>query len=153
MKKKNTIYDAEVKEITYWQKRIYDNFGVEIPILSCRNSEELRKMYMQIAEEKGMDYIKANIPENEESYTTGNGEGVWVLVDKKTKNAYDTDEKGTNYSGILDNDSIFYCGLTAGTIIPLEMRGENKPVVPFEFLAENFKKKRVVKVPKWNRVT
>lgn len=49
---KNSMVDKEVKKIKYWQKRIFDNFGVEIPLLSCRSSEELQNMYFHIAEEK-----------------------------------------------------------------------------------------------------
>jgi len=147
---KNSMVDKEVKKIKYWQKRIFNNFGVEIPLLSCRSSEELQNMYAHIAEEKGMKYIKINIPENEESYNSGNGEGVWVLVDAKAKKAYHTDEEGTSYSGILDNDSIFYSGLVAGVIIPFEMRGDKRPVVPFKWLTENYKKNSVVKPNKWD---
>ena len=85
-----------------------------------------------------MEYIKANLPANEESYKTGNGEGVFVLVDDQTKKAYDDDKTGSGYSGILDNDSLYFKGLKHGEVIPLEMRGELRPVVPYTWLKEHY---------------
>lgn len=85
-----------------------------------------------------MEHIKVNLPANEEAYINGNGEGVYVLVDPEVKKAYDTDEAGTVYSGILDNDSIYYPGLKHGEQIPLEMRGQNRPVTPLNWLVERY---------------
>ena len=85
-----------------------------------------------------MEHIKVNLPSNEESYQSGNGEGCWFLVNEETKKAYDNDEKGTKYFGILDNDSVYYHGLLAGTELPIEMRGENRPVVPYNYLLEHY---------------
>lgn len=78
--------------------------------------------------------IKANLPSTEAEYVEGNGEGCFFLIDDKAKKAYDTDEEGTVYEGILDNDSMYYPGLLHGTKVPLEMRGELRPVVPISFL-------------------
>lgn len=80
------------------------------------------------------EYIKVNLPGSQESYTTGNGEGVWVLVSEQVKAAYDRDAEGGYYFGILDNDSCYWPGLNHGAAIPFEMRGKNRPVVPYEWL-------------------
>lgn len=80
--------------------------------------------------------IKANLPANQSDYATGNGEGCFFLVDDEAKKAYDTDEEGTVYEGILDNDSAYYPSLYHGMRMPLEMRGEFRPVVPLSFLQE-----------------
>lgn len=80
--------------------------------------------------------IKCNLPLTEEDYRLGNGDGVWVLVDSETKKAYDCDATGDGYRGILDNDSFSYPGLCHGEEVPIEMRGENRPVIPFSFLEE-----------------
>ena len=85
-----------------------------------------------------MEYIKVNLPNNEANYLSGNGEGCFALVDEKTKIDYDNDKKGKGYTAILDNDSIYYPGLMAGTEIPIEMRGKNRPVVPYQWLVENY---------------
>ena len=77
------------------------------------------------------EYIKVNLPLTEQDYLAGNGEGVWVLVDRKTKQAHDDDASGGSYVGILDNDSCYYPGLNAGALIPLEMRGACRPVANF----------------------
>jgi len=76
-------------------------------------------------------YIKVNLPLTEQDYAAGNGEGVWVLVDLKTKKAHDKDATGGGYIGILANDSVYYPGLNAGEVIPFEMRGESRPVADF----------------------
>lgn len=90
-----------------------------------------------------MNHIKVNIPVNETDYKNGNGEGVWVLVDGFTEEDYNNDEAGTGrdgipYEGILDNDSIYYPGLTHGTVVPLELRGGGRPVVQFDWLDANY---------------
>lgn len=82
------------------------------------------------------EYIKVNLPGSEDSYKTGNGEGVWVLVSERVKEVYDQDAEGGYYFGILDNDSCYWPGLNHGAAIPFEMRGKNRPVVPYEWLAD-----------------
>ena len=79
-------------------------------------------------------YIKVNIPLTEEDYRSGNGEGVWVEVDQKTKAAHDRDAIGSGYQGILANDSLYYPDLSCGDMIEFEMRGEKRPVVSWGFL-------------------
>lgn len=85
-----------------------------------------------------MEYIKVNLPDSPEAESAGNGEGVFVLVNEEVKRAYDADEAGTTYSGILDNDSIYYPELLHGTPIKFEMRGEYRPVVSFTWLFNNY---------------
>lgn len=82
------------------------------------------------------EYIKVNLPASSEAYESGNGEGVWVLVNEHVKAAYDRDATGGYYFGILDNDSCYWPGLDHGAAIPFEMRGKNRPVVPYKWLAE-----------------
>ena len=152
MKKKNTIYDAEVKKINHWQKRIFDNFGVEIPVLSCRDSEELEDLYFQLARKRGLKSVIVRIPNDEESYQNGDGETARVLVNKQVGKAYSTGETNTIYSGILLDNSSFYDGLIAGVTIHFEMKESKKAVVSFKWLTENYKKKKVVKLNKWNKM-
>ena len=78
--------------------------------------------------------IKANLPGDPEAYKNGNGEGCFFLVDDETKDAYDTDATGAGFVGILDNDSIDYPKLKHGELLPLEMRGDKRPVVPLDAL-------------------
>lgn len=85
-----------------------------------------------------MEHIKVLLPSSEELFNVGVGEGVFVLVNEDAKKAYDTDENGTNYTGVLDNDSLYYPGLKHGAVIPFETRGEKRPVVPFKWLFENY---------------
>ena len=82
--------------------------------------------------------IKANLPSSAAEYRVGAGEGCFFLVSDEVKKAYDTDEKGTTYQGILDNDSYYFKGLLHGETLPLEMRGDKRPVVPYTWLIEHF---------------
>ena len=82
--------------------------------------------------------IKVNLSVDQGSYEHSAGEGVWVIVTPEVKEAYDNDEAGTTYTGILDNDSWYYKGLIHGEVIPFEMRGEFRPVVPYSWLQERF---------------
>ena len=81
---------------------------------------------------------KVNLPNSAEAYERGNGEGVFVLVDAETKRDYDANAEGGEYEGILDNDSWYWRGLDHGEVVPFEMRGEFRPVVPYEWLNERF---------------
>jgi hypothetical protein len=83
-------------------------------------------------------HIKVNFPESEADYIRGSGEGMWVLVDDEGKRAYDLDYSGVEYQGILDNDSFCWNGLEHGCQVPIEMRGDMRPVVPFDWLYKMF---------------
>lgn len=85
-----------------------------------------------------MNHIKVNFPESAEKYEAGNGEGMWVVVDNETKAAHDSNAEGGQYWGILDNDSFYWRGLIHGARVPFEMRGEFRPVCPFEWLEDNY---------------
>ena len=83
----------------------------------------------------GRYYIKINVPETEEDYLRGNGEGMWALVDEETKKAHDDDNvTGGGYQAELDNDSFYWPGLEHGQIVPIEMRGDKRPVVPYNWV-------------------
>lgn len=89
-----------------------------------------------------MEYIKVNLPASQEDYRNGDGELVWVLVTEDVKKAYfNADEEGTSYTAILDDDSVYYPGLVRGTEMPIEMRVEDIPVVPYNWLIKNYMKK------------
>lgn len=85
-----------------------------------------------------MNHIKVNLPEDEDAYQSGNGEGVWVIVDDETKKLHDDDKENIIAKGILDNDSWYYQGLYAGVEISFELRGKNRPVVSYQWLRENY---------------
>jgi len=76
-------------------------------------------------------YIKVNLPLTEEDYQSGNGEGVWVIVDNKTKADYYHDAYGPGFVGMLANDSFYYPGLCCGDSVEFEMRGDKRPVADY----------------------
>lgn len=83
-------------------------------------------------------FIKINVPESEADYLSGNGEGMWAKADDATKKAYDMDAAEGEYEVVIDNDSFFWDGLEHGQLVPIEMRGENRPVVPYNWLFAMF---------------
>lgn len=70
------------------------------------------------------NHIKVFFPCNIEG---GMNEKMFVLVDDKVKNLYDTDAKGMVCSGTLDNDSFFDPKLVHGTEVQFRMCGELVP--------------------------
>jgi hypothetical protein len=72
--------------------------------------------------------VKVNLPDNKNKFAKGLGEGVWVIVDKATMAAYNSNTQGGIYTGILDNDSLYYPDLKCGCLIRFEMRGMNRAV-------------------------
>lgn len=88
------------------------------------------------------NFIQVNLPPTEQDYLSGSGEGCWFIVDDETKAAYDRNEQSTGklYEGTLDNDSIYYPTLNHGERLPIEMRGDKRPVVPYSYLLQHYGK-------------
>jgi hypothetical protein len=81
--------------------------------------------------------IKFNIPESEQSYISGNGEGCWGYIEDSE--TYEKYTKGTGeFEVILLNDCWEYPALTYGTVCQVEGRGEDyRPVAKWDWLQEN----------------
>lgn len=83
------------------------------------------------------EYIRVNVPHDYDEYLSGNGEGCWALAEEDVKALYDADaqdEPGETHRAILDNDCLAWPFLRHGCAIEIEMRGEFRPVVSYEFL-------------------
>ena len=78
--------------------------------------------------EKNKYLIKANLPTNKSEITTGNGEGMWVIVSENCKKSYDNDGTG-DYKGILANDSLFFPAIEQDIEVNISMRGKNRPII------------------------
>lgn len=83
-------------------------------------------------------YIKVNIPQDEDSFREGYGEGVFVIVTEDVYKLYKDDNEGTICEGILDNDSFYFSNMKHGVNFPFEMRGEKRPVVLYSWIKENY---------------
>lgn len=85
------------------------------------------------------ELVKVNLPDSQESYEHGNGEGCFArLIGAEACEAYWADAESGDYQALLDNDSWYYPGLKHGTTVPVEMRGRNRPVVPLKWLQDNY---------------
>jgi hypothetical protein len=80
--------------------------------------------------------IEVNIPYTEAMYRSGHGERVWLEVDRETAKAYDNDETGVGYFGIMRNNSRYFPELRFLDVVPFEMRGRSSPVVEWSFLKD-----------------
>ena len=83
-------------------------------------------------------YIKVNFPKTEEGYIEGAGEGCYCIIDKYDKEAYDMNAHNAIIEGVLDNVCSNYKGLNPGQVVPIELRGDKRPVVPYSWLVEHF---------------
>ena len=81
--------------------------------------------FTELQEKKNTKYVY---------YEQGAGEGCFFLVDEETMQAYEQDATGGGYIGILDSNSYAYPKFKHGARLPIEMRGSNRPVVPFDVL-------------------
>ena len=126
-----TIMNDDIKVIVEKQPELTRIFktnplrsnGVLWPEVALTNND-INRLKMTI----NPYHIKVNLPSSKEKYESGNGEGVWVIIDETTKKDYDSDITGGIYHGILDNDSFDYPRLKCGSYIRFEMRGNNRPV-------------------------
>ena len=72
--------------------------------------------------------IKINLPQSQDKFAKGLGEGIWVSVDDITMAAYNSNTQGGVYTGSLRNDSYYFPHLKWGCTISFEMRGMNRAV-------------------------
>lgn len=78
--------------------------------------------------------FKVNLPQTFDDYLSGNGEGMWACCSEKDQAKIDEDvAEGIIFVKLL-NDSIYYPELEYGTIIPVELRGECRPVAIWDEL-------------------
>lgn len=98
---------------------------------------------------KEMYLIKANLPTNKSEITTGNGEGMWVIVSEDCKKSYDNDGTG-EYTGILDNDSFFFPEIKHGIEVNISMRGKNRPIIcPADYGIQVDYSRELIEIPKF----
>lgn len=82
--------------------------------------------------------IKFNIPESENYYLSGNGEGCWGYIEDDI--TYEMYDKGIGeFDVILLNDCWEYPCLVYGTVCQVEGRGDRRPVVKWDWLKEHVK--------------
>lgn len=74
-------------------------------------------------------YIKVNISADADSLKSGNGEGCFAIVSEENWLKANDDNAAGEFLFVLANDSIYYPGLVAGTVLEAEFRGEFRPVI------------------------
>lgn len=83
-------------------------------------------------------YFKINLPDSESSYEDGNGEGVWCYTDAESYKKWEDDCYHIKIFVRILNDSFYYTGLNYGTLIPVELRGEKRPVALYDELIDKY---------------
>lgn len=90
-----------------------------------------------ITEEDKNNMFKINLPENEESYATNNGEGVWAYCSKKDYIHNNT--ASCIFIARILNDSIYYPGLNYGADILVEYKGGDlRPIAVLDELQHKY---------------
>jgi len=85
-------------------------------------------------------YFKLNLPNDETSYISGNGEGVWAVVDDKELKEKISNDKVDVFEAYIANDSVYYPGLVCGSKVQAEVRKGRRPVAVFSDLQEELSK-------------
>lgn len=83
-------------------------------------------------------YFKVNLPNSQDSYESGNGEGVWAYTDAESYEKWKNDEQDAIIYVKILNDSVYYNGLEYGDLVPVELRGEYRPVAIYEELISKY---------------
>ena len=88
------------------------------------------------------DMFRVNLPSTQKEYENGSGEYVWACTDEDTLKAYrEHTQDGIYFVKILSASS-YYPSLKSETIIPIEMRGINRPVALYKELIDKYKECR-----------
>ena len=108
-------------------KNTYEQCGTVYPFDSDQG--------IYLTEEKTeTELLKILIPETEEMYLCETGEACYARVSREVMDAFDNGEEDTLYTGILDNDCIAHEALVHGMRIPFRMKGDCRPLVPWEWV-------------------
>lgn len=89
-----------------------------------------KKIIPKLNEYKSENYIKVNLPDIIDS---GEEEILYAVVDDETLSRHNQNEEGYSLAMLLD-DSIHYPGLSYGAIVPIELKKNGPPIVPFSEL-------------------
>nr|DAG82412.1 MAG TPA: protein of unknown function DUF3846 [Caudoviricetes sp.] len=121
-------YDPETDKprdisIEEWLKVCAEFAGIRSILSGCVEATKLKSDFCT-------EYIKVNLPGSEDSYKTGNGEGVWVLVSEQAKAAYDRDAEGFFALASWTTILAIGLGLTTARPFPLRCAARTGPLCP-----------------------
>lgn len=91
-------------------------------------------------ESKGTFSFKVNLPSCAEDYLNGNGEGVWCCIHPDLSEDDISNSDGVIFFVKILNDSLYYKDLNFGALIPVESRGNNRPVALLDELVAKYGK-------------
>jgi hypothetical protein len=72
--------------------------------------------------------FKVLLPVSEEDFNEGGGESVWACADEDAYQKYKEDAESGIYFVRILNNSLYYPDLNCDSLIPVQLRGQNKPV-------------------------
>ena len=83
--------------------------------------------------------FKLNLPSKFEDFQSGNGEGIWAVVDDPDlQQRLDDDEVIEQFVAYAANNSVYYPNITVGTPVIARQRGGNtRPIAEWEFLVDS----------------
>jgi hypothetical protein len=100
---------------------------------SSSNTNEAAILGMCLTASQNKKVVKFNIPEDYDNYVRGNGEGCWGYIENDDIYRMYNEGKG-EFEIILLTDCFEYPELKWGTVCLVEGRGDNRPIVKWDWL-------------------
>jgi hypothetical protein len=96
-------------------------------------------------------HFKLNLPSTLKTYVSGNGEGIFAVVDSVLLKSKIDNDTADVFSAYAANDSVYYPHITCGTKILCEIRKGKRPVAVWAGLenkenANDLRKKTLAKL-------
>lgn len=82
--------------------------------------------------------IRVNIPNSELSFYEGHGDPVWCLASEKTMGKWRSDTSEGIFFVKTQTSSTYYPDLRPGTVIPIELRKDKRPVALYSELQSKY---------------
>ena len=96
---------------------------------------------IKISNRDEREFFRVNLPDSEESYEYGSGEGVWAVSNSKGfRIAQDDNSYKELFLVRILNDSIYFKDLKMGDYVLVESRRDNRPVAIYKELVNRFEK-------------
>jgi len=124
-----------MKELTAEELKQVEETEEHVAYLNLQT--KVREIMTEELELNEDNFLKFNLPNTRQGFDSGNGEGVWgVPLTEEGQKIYDNDASvGETFEVILLNNSIYY-PFPYGTILTVQTRGSNRPVIDYEWLDE-----------------
>ena len=94
---------------------------------------KIRDIYEETFDLQDERKMKFNLPESKAKFISGNGEGIWgIPLTDEDYEIYEAESVGETFKVVLLNQAFTY-PFPWGSIITVETRGSNRPVLSYDW--------------------